>query len=123
MTDVAGAFVDALIEDGYLLKAEELLRAFKSPAGRSPSAETAAVAESASKLDEQDAVRLIRATLDAATFGFLSLLDADFKNSGLHASLWIGDSCLDTANANGRFHEAYRERIDPNGMAAEVRSA
>ena len=124
MTEVATAFANAVIDDGYLLRPEDLLQKLRNPPGRSPSREALAVAECAARVDDQDAIRLIRATLDAATFGFLNLLDSDFKNSGLHATVWTGDSRLDTSDANGSFHDAYRQRIDPAGIVAtELRGA
>ena len=116
MSTVAEAVADIVIADGYLLHPERLLDSLRNPPGRAPSETSLAVSRAVCGLKDVDAIVLIRAVLDAATFSFFNLLDQDFKNSGIHARFALGDDGLETAEANGRFHEAYRDRIDPNGI-------
>jgi hypothetical protein len=117
---VEDAFVDVIIEDGYLAGPEILFRSLREPAGRAPSDRSKRVAHALSKLGEEEALLVVRSVLDAATLSIISLFDHDFKNSGLHARLSFGSQVADTRD-NPTFGRAYRSRVEPHGVLSESR--
>jgi hypothetical protein len=118
---VEDKFVDVIIEDGYLSSPETLLRSLREPTGRTRSENSRLVAEALSKLDDHEAVSLIRAVLDAATLSVVSLFDHGFKNSGLHACLSDGSATVDSRESPNFWH-AYRSRVQPHGVLSQSRS-
>jgi hypothetical protein len=117
---VEAALVDIIIEDGYLSEPRVLLRSLREPTGRAPSETSQQVANALSKLDDEEALMVVRSVLDAATLSILSLFDHDFKNSGLHARLSNGSQAMDTQDSPS-FWQAYRSRVEPHGVLTQSR--
>jgi hypothetical protein len=112
---VEDRFVDVIIEDGYLSDPAALLRSMREPSGRAPAESSRIVAQALARLDDEDALAVVRSVLDAATCSFVSLFDQDFKNSGLHACLSYDGQSADT-RLQPSFWNAYRSRVEPNGV-------
>jgi len=112
--------VDLVVSDGFLSRPEELVASLRSPSGRAPSEVSRRTAEAMSKLNDEEALRIVRSVLDAGVFSVFSLFDSDFKNSGLHAEFSCGDQMVDTRTGNQDFWDAYRSRVEPGGMLAAL---
>ncbi|HEY0412386.1 MAG TPA: hypothetical protein VGD66_04520 [Allosphingosinicella sp.] len=115
------ALVDLVIEEGYLSRPEALLQSLRDPSGRRPSETAMSVSAALAKLDDPEALCIVRAVLDAATFSVFSLLDHDFKNAGLHALFFDENLAVDTQD-NPSFWQAYRSRVEPNGLLSRART-
>jgi len=116
----ATEFVDFLLEDGWLVRPEELLESMRNPSGRSPRRDAGAVSEALAELEDEEALRIIRSVLDAATFGFFAAMDSNFKNSGLRARLQFADSSWDSAAPEVELHELYRQKVSPAGLIGNL---
>ena len=111
----AERFVDVVLQDGWLTRPSDLLSAFRSPAGRAPAASSLAVAETLSGLEDAKVLPIIEATLDAAYFSMLTLLDAGMKNSGLTVQIDFEDDTWASDQPTIELHDIYRDRVEPNG--------
>jgi hypothetical protein len=117
---VEDMFVDVIIEDGFLSDPAALLRSMREPSGAAPAETARIVAQALAKLDDSDALVVVQSVLDAATCSLVSLLDQDFKNSGLHACFSYDGQSADTRH-QPNFWSAYRSRVEPNGLLSQSR--
>ncbi|MGN6498466.1 MAG: hypothetical protein ACTHK5_14185 [Tsuneonella sp.] len=114
-TTAAERFVDVVLEDGWIAKPANLLSAMRAPSGRNPAATSREVADALSALDDTQALSIIKATLDAAYFSVLNLLDADMKNSGIEIEIATETDRWKSNEITVSLHELYRDRVEPNG--------
>jgi hypothetical protein len=114
-TAVAERFVDAVVQDSWLVNPTELLAAMRAPAGRNPADSSRRIAQALSALDDDEALSIIRAALDAAYFSIFSLFDADMKNSGLGVKIGSESGYWTSGEFAIPLHEIYRDRVEPNG--------
>ena len=113
---VAERFVDAVLQDGWLVNPSELLSAMREPPVRNPAPSSLAVADAISSLDDASALTIIRSVLDSAYFSMFALMDAGFKNSGLRVQVASNGELWDSCDPAVELHDTYRDRVEPNGF-------
>lgn len=118
---LAAKVIDAIIADGWLTDIDGLIASRRRPSGRNPSATSLRLAELWRQLDDNQANLIARDLIDATTFSLLSLMDADFRNTGLHIGFEdeVSGARLDSRALSGELIEAYRARVDPFGVARD----
>ena len=121
---VADRLVDAVVTAGWLTNIDALVASRQNPPGRAPSARSRELATLWNRLSDEDARILAADLVDSATFSVLSLIDQDFKNSGLHASFEVdgGTEKLDSRELCGELIEAYRAQVAPHGVMRRDRA-
>ncbi|MBO9579407.1 MAG: hypothetical protein J7498_00750 [Sphingobium sp.] len=115
---VAERLVDVVVTNGWLTNIGALVASRQNPPGRTPSAQSLELAKLWNRLSVEEATILTADIVDSATFSVISLIDHDFKNSGLHGSFEVdgGAKKLDSRELCGELIEAYRAQVAPHGV-------
>lgn len=112
METLTGEMLDAVVAETQSLPAE-LLKAYRHPPGRKPSASLLQIRDALSELDDATALLLVRDVVDVTVFQMIYLLGVGFKR----------DLSVDVSREGNRerldgsgLHEDYRARVDPGGI-------
>lgn len=105
--------VDAIVANIVETLPNSLLEFYRNPPGRKPSQQTLKVSEIVKKLDDDEALALIRSVMDGSLFAVLSLFDMNFKDKNIEVH-FRRSTGLETA----LLHELYRLHVDPGGQIA-----
>ncbi len=114
MSEVVTAFIDLIVEESPLGDVDRWIEIACNPPSRNPSDRSKAVASAFGRISRDEAKLICRAAFDSMIFSFFASMDSDFKNSGLHATLQLGDEKLCSEDAFGIFVETYRMRVEPD---------
>lgn len=92
---------------------EQILHFYRDLPGMSPSDHSKEVADILEKLQDEEAIVLLRDIVDSTIFSLLHLFDLDFMDRHIHVS-FTRQQNPDSAQF-GMLLDAYRERVDPGG--------
>lgn len=117
MNDISVEAVETMILEASIIP-EELVRFYRALPGRSPSEHSKAVSHIIAKLQDEEAIVLIRDVVDSTLFSMLHLFDLDFKDRHIQVS-FARQKNPDSAPF-GILLDIYRERVDPGGIVAQA---
>jgi hypothetical protein len=95
---------------------EKLVASMRQPPGRNPSPLSRKIAGVMAKLDDTEAMALVRDVQDVAVFRLCYLLENEFE-TGIEVVFRSGEQSLSASKTH--LHEKYRMRVDPGGVVVD----